>query len=82
MFCEVFREFSAEYQIKKIVSKRFVWLIYPQTIQGQRVFSTENRNIGYIIRKIVSKDLQIQMETSLLFEENIVCVGQNEFSCS
>ena len=52
-------------------------LIYAKTIQRQGVFTAEDGNILFFLRKIVSNDLEIKMEAGMRAIHEMLSFIQN-----
>ena len=67
---EAFGKRIAEDKIKVAWLQQGSCLIYAKTIQRQGVFTAEDGNILFFLRKIVSNDLEIKMELYAGYSRN------------
>ena len=74
---EAFGKRIAEDKIKVAWLQQGSCLIYAKTIQRQGVFTAEDGNILFFLRKIVSNDLEIKMEAGMRAIREILSFIQN-----
>ena len=74
---EAFGKRIAEDKIKVAWLQQGSCLIYAKTIQRQGVFTAEDGNILFFLRKIVSNDLEIKMEACMRAIHKMLSFIQN-----
>ena len=74
---EAFGKRIAEDKIKVAWLQQGSCLIYAKTIQRQGVFTAEDGNILFFLRKIVSNDLEIKMEACMRAIHEMLSFVQN-----